>query len=350
MIDPRLALAGFLVSALLIAILSWPRYGIGARIARRLRTSARILAEDALKHVYHCESAARPASLESIAGALDISQSQAVAAVRDLTARELLQQLGPDFRLTDAGRTYAIHVVRSHRLWERYLADRTGVGPSEWHEQAEIAEHALSRADADRLADRLGSPLFDPHGDPIPTRDGEVLTRPTTTLSALAPDEVATIVHLEDEPREVFDLLLAAGLAPGMRVLAIARGPDRVTFAAGGRTSSLAPVAAANVSVQREAVAVDPVSQASLADIGPGAEAIVAGLAAVCQGPQRRRLLDLGFVRGTLVRAEMASALGDPIAYRVRDTVIALRHDQAAWVRIEANTSPSTAIRTEGTA
>ena len=324
----------FAVSAVLAAIL-WPGHGVAARVARLLRHTSRILAEDALKHVYHCGTAGRAASIESLAGALEVSQSRAVAIVRDLTVRELLQQAGREFALTHAGRAYAVHVVRSHRLWERYLADRTGVGPTEWHEQAEIVEHALSRADADRLAARLGSPLFDPHGDPIPTREGETPSLPGAELSSLAPGEAATIVHLEDEPCEVFGQLIAAGLAPGMMVRTLARSPEQVTFAAGGREIRLPPVVAANVTVQHEAVVVDPASQVSLADVAPGGEATVAGLAAACQGPQRRRLLDLGFVRGTRVRAEMSSALGDPIAYRVRDTVIALRRDQACWVRIE---------------
>jgi DtxR family Mn-dependent transcriptional regulator len=349
MTDPATALAVFFAAAAVLAAVLWPGRGVAAKVARLLRHTSRILAEDALKHVYHCEVAGRTASIESIAGALDVPQSRAVAVVRDLTARELLRQAGREFALSEAGRAYAVHVVRSHRLWERYLADRTGVGPEEWHEQAEVAEHDISRADADRLASRLGSPLFDPHGDPIPTAQGETPARRGAALSSLAPGESATIVHLEDEPRLVFDQLLAEGLAPGMTVRVRESSPDHVAFEAGGREHRLAPVVAANVTVRHEAAAQEPASAASLADVRPGEEATVAGLAAACQGPQRRRLLDLGFVPGTRVRAEMSSALGDPVAYRVRDAVIALRREQAGWVRIEEGGGGSGAGTGEGT-
>jgi len=336
MTDPVTALALFAAASALTAAVAWPRSGIAARIASYRRLGSRVLAEDALKHVYHCEASGRTASIESLAGALDVPQSRAVAVVRDLTTRELLRQTGREFAPTDAGRAYAVHVIRSHRLWERYLADRTGVGPAEWHEQAEIAEHALSRADADRLASRLGSPLFDPHGDPIPTAQGHAPVRRGAALSSLSTGESATIIHLEDEPREVFDHLIEAGLALGMTVHVVSTSPEAVVFQAGGREVRLAPVFASNVTVRYGAVPQEPLSLASLADVKPGGEAVVAGLAAACQGPQRRRLLDLGFVPGTVVTAEMSSALGDPIAYRVRDAMIALRREQAGWVRIES--------------
>ncbi len=78
------------------------------------------------------------------------------------------------FVLTDQGREYALHIVRTHRLLERYLADRTGVLPEDWHGEAERREHKLSPEDRESLAARLGHPLYDPHGDPIPTAAGEL--------------------------------------------------------------------------------------------------------------------------------------------------------------------------------
>ena len=64
--------------------------------------------------------------------------------------------MGP--RLTDTGRESALRLVRTHRLWERYLADRTGIPASEWHEEAERKEHTLSEVEVDQLASRLGHP------------------------------------------------------------------------------------------------------------------------------------------------------------------------------------------------
>jgi DtxR family Mn-dependent transcriptional regulator len=72
----------------------------------------------------------------------------------------------------------------------------------------------------------------------------------------------------------------------------------------------------------------------TLATLRPGEAAIVTGLSPACRGTQRRRLLDLGVVRGTRIEAVFRSAAGDPVAYRIRDAVIALRREQADWIRI----------------
>jgi DtxR family Mn-dependent transcriptional regulator len=73
----------------------------------------------------------------------------------------------------------------------------------------------------------------------------------------------------------------------------------------------------------------------TLRDLRPGEMGRVVEISPACQGSQRRRLLDLGVVKGTEIRAELASALGDPIAYRIRGALIALRREQAEWIRVE---------------
>ena len=73
----------------------------------------------------------------------------------------------------------------------------------------------------------------------------------------------------------------------------------------------------------------------TLSALSPGESAAVVGIAPACQGPQRRRLLDLGLVPGTVVTAELRGALKDPVAYRVRGALIALRRQQAEWVRVD---------------
>ena len=76
----------------------------------------------------------------------------------------------------------------------------------------------------------------------------------------------------------------------------------------------------------------------TLAEVGAGGTARVLGIHSGLQGPQRRRLLDLGLVPGTLVEAELESAAGDPVAYRVRGALIALRRDQARWIQVDRET------------
>jgi DtxR family Mn-dependent transcriptional regulator len=73
----------------------------------------------------------------------------------------------------------------------------------------------------------------------------------------------------------------------------------------------------------------------TLADLAPGEVGRVLDLSPACRGPQRRRLLDLGVVKGTEITAEMVSAAGDPVAYLIRGALIALRRGQAEWVLVE---------------
>lgn len=336
MVDPLIALVVFGALVALTALLLWPRRGIVARVRRISHLSERVLLEDALKHVYTCESVGRACTLESLAGRLDVSRGRAADLLKALAERELTRQTEAGPKLTEQGRSSALQLVRTHRLWERYLADRTGVPAGEWHEEAERMEHALSSEEADELAARLGHPAWDPHGDPIPTAGGELPRVERATLSGVDVGRTVEIVHLEDEPRVIYDALLEDGFDVGSRVEVVGRDRNTVRLRARGREWALDQVVAGNVTVRSlpEGVRADaPV--ATLVDVRPGESGRVVGISPACKGAQRRRLLDLGVVRGTVVEAAFGSAGGDPVAYRIRGALIALRREQAEWVRVE---------------
>lgn len=338
MIDPRLALALFAGALLLAAALFWPSSGLWHRLVRRLRTGERESLEDALKHLYKTERRGAAPSLESVAGSLGVPLAQAARIVEALGDRGLVQPSGA-LTLTDEGQAYALQVIRTHRLWERYLADRTGTAPSDWHARAEMREHEISPAQADRIAASLGHPRYDPHGDPIPTASGEIPEPAGTPLPYLAEGDTATVIHVEDEPRALYHRLAAAGVSPGLRLRVVAAGGGRMTVEFDGRRQEFDLATAGNVTVvtgDEQRIVEDPASHdyRTLEDLEAGEEAEVLGLAPACQGIQRRRLLDLGVVPGTRVRAELVSPGGDPTAYEVRGALIALRRDQQRWVRI----------------
>jgi DtxR family Mn-dependent transcriptional regulator len=250
--------------------------------------------------------------------------------------RDLLQVEGDRYRLTPQGRDYALHVMRAHRLWERYLAEHSGFQSDEWHDLAHRQEHLLSQEEVQSLSLQLNRPTHDPHGDPIPDAEGRMMVPPGQPLTALEPDEVARIVHLEDEPPAVYAQLVAQGLHPGMEVRLLDSEPQRLRFWAEGKEHVLAPLMAANVSVVslpgRETV--EAVGTEQLSDLKPGEKAVIAGLAPSCRGSERRRFLDLGILPGTAIEAEMVSPSGDPTAYRVRGALLALRREQAEFIRI----------------
>jgi DtxR family Mn-dependent transcriptional regulator len=331
--DPALSLLMFAALLLALVLVFWPQAGLIARLSRYRRLEERVLIEDTLKHLYNCEYAGRRATEESLAGFLETSHGHAVRMLARAEELGFLRFENLEPVLTKEGTQYALRILRSHRLLERYLADRTGVAPADWHAEADRLEHTLSSDEAEGLASRLGHPVYDPHGDPIPTAAGEIPPMEGQPLASLDEGEIARIVHLEDEPPELFNEIVAAGLGPGMRLRLLDTSLDEVQFEAEGRVHRLSPAVASRISVLPVSDEVELPTD-TLADLRQGEAGRVLGISPVCQGPQRRRLLDLGVVPGTEIRAELVSAAGDPVAYLIRGALVALRRDQAVLIQI----------------
>ena len=155
-------------------------------------------------------------------------------------------------------------------------------------------------------------------------------------LQAVPANTPVVFTHIEDEPETVYAQLCAQGLRPGMRAFVMEKSAQRIRFWADGSEHVLAPVLANNITVVLlpEFKSEDLAEEKFLSGLRPGERAKVLGLSPACRGAERRRLLDLGFVAGTAVEVEMVSPAGDPTAYRVRGTVIALRREQAGLIRI----------------
>jgi DtxR family Mn-dependent transcriptional regulator len=297
--------------------------------------SQRIETEDALKHLHRCEQARQAATVESLAGALSMDLTRAGQLLGRLQSAGLADLVTGHFRLTDNGRSYALQVIRAHRLYETYLAEENGRKETAWHREADIHEHRLTEHQVNELAQRLGHPRFDPHGDPIPTAAGEVHARHGKALTDWPAGEPARIVHIEDEPDAVYAQLVAQGLCAGMDVRVIESNPQRVVLLANGEQHVLAPIVAANISVAAvPALHPLPDQMEPLSRLRNGERARVVSLSPRCRGPERRRLLDLGIVPNTTIEAVMTSPSGDPTAYRVRQTLVALRREQADLISV----------------
>ncbi len=307
----------------------WRRWKINPR-------QRRVLIEDGLKHIFTFRQRAIPATVESLAGALELNRAAAAELIGAMEGMALVVYGESGLELTPKGEALALHVVRAHRLWETHLADKTGLAPTDWHNQAERKEHSLTPAALDALAASLGHPLFDPHGDPIPGEQG-VEARPSFALTQAKPDEMLRIVHLEDEPPLVYAQLIAEGLYPGMALQLLEKTDGYLRFVAEGEEHRLAPQLAVNVSVQpvRNHNALSLRGAQPLHSLHLGEEAKVVAVSRACRGPERRRLMDLGILPGVRIEVAMSSPLQDPVAYRVRDTLIALRKDQAQMILIE---------------
>jgi DtxR family transcriptional regulator, Mn-dependent transcriptional regulator len=303
-------------------------------VARGCRTRRRVVLEDGLKHLYHCEYAGRPLSIENLSATLHIPPRQAADVLSRLESLGLVQSKDGTPRLTPEGRREALRVVRFHRVLERYLAERTGVDETHWHAEADRREHRLAADQIEKLAAEMGDPRFDPHGSPIPTIGGDLA--PGEPLLGLAPGQHAVVVHVDDQPEAVYAQLVAQRLTTGAPVRVMESTAERLRVETLGEEHVLAPLLAAAVWVRRLAAAPPgPETWRRLSELAIGQKARVVGISPACRGPQRRRLLDLGLVPGTVVRAELPSPSGDPTGYRIRGAVIALRRSQADLIRIE---------------
>ncbi len=318
---------GLVVVLLLVAFLVWRRVGqTSARERQRI--------EDALKHMFDHEYRGRHASLVSLSGALRLPDARVLALVGRMQALGLVRAIGQEFDLTPEGEKLALQVVRAHRLLERYFADEARLPLSQIHAAAERREHSLSPGEADRLSAELGHPAFDPHGDPIPSRDGAVPPPAGTPVTSWPHESTGRIVHLEDEPPISYAQIVAEGLHIGQTVRVIEATPARVVLTDGENEFRLAPAVAANVFL---APAPDLAAHADairLSDLPHGEAAEVVDLDDQCQGFSRRRLMDLGFTEGAAIRPVLRTFAGDPRAYEIRGTVVAVRRDQAAHVLV----------------
>jgi DtxR family Mn-dependent transcriptional regulator len=336
---PLTALLLFAGITVLLVVIFWPRTGILARVRKVKLNSRRVLLEDALKHLHDCEYKGITPSRMSVAGSLQMSTDDATELLGRLATLGLVTPDGEKVSLTSNGREYALRVIRMHRLWERYLADKTGVRETDWHTEAEWQEHFLTTDEANDLAAELGNPRFDPHGDPIPTQGGDLPRNAGRPLASMPPGERARILHIEDEPRSIYRLIVEEGLSVGVHVRMVSKTDGEISLEAEGRTIHLSAAAAANISVS---FAVDEPEEAgtfaTLADLRPGEGGKVLSISRRCRGLQRRRLMDLGIIPGTVIMAEFRSPGGDPTAYSVRGATIALRSSQAALIRIVPET------------
>ena len=329
----------WLILAALVALVAalWPDAGLFAQMRRWRELRRRELLEDALKHIFAWEQRAQNATPESLAGGLGIPQSRVLQLITGMEAKGLVQSLAGGLRLTSKGQRLALQVVRAHRLWERYLADDAGMPMARLHQAAEKAEHQLSAENLDALDAHLGHPEHDPHGDPIPRSDGSLAEVEAVVLNDWPMDQPARVVHIEDEPDVIFQQILAAGLRPGSVLRILENTPERLVISDGEQEHRLAHVVAANIQVaamapQRQR----PAGVKRLSDLAPGAAGEVVELDSLCRGFSRRRLLDLGLTVNTKIEVALENTFGDPRAFRIRGTLIALRKEQAdhVWVKV----------------
>jgi len=296
----------------------------------------RIIVEDALKHLYDFESKKIDATQDSVAGNLQIKRGYSASLIERLLQLNLITKVHEKISLTEKGRNYALKVIRIHRLYERYLAEKTSVHENDWHKEAEKREHDFDDEDIHKLAASLGNPFLDPHGDPIPDASGKMLIKEGIVLSEAVVGKVYEITHIEDEPKETYAQIIAQKLFHGAKLKILEKDDLRISFESDNNESILAPVLASNITVMaREDEAGEFGVNRLLSCLNQGESSRIKEISKAIRGLQRRRLLDFGFVPGTEIKANLVGLGGDPVAYEVRGTVVALRKNISQHIYIE---------------
>jgi DtxR family Mn-dependent transcriptional regulator len=190
--------------------------------------------QDYAKAIYALEQRDGSAvSTNAIADRMGVTAASASSMVKRLDGMGLVSHVPyRGVQLTDAGLKVALEVLRHHRLLELYLAETLGVPWDRVHDEAEVLEHVLSEELEELIAAKLGHPTHDPHGDPIPTRDGQVPASTTTALHDLPAGARGTFVRVSDSDPAMLRYLAERGIAPGASLEIIERQPfDGPVFA-----------------------------------------------------------------------------------------------------------------------
>lgn len=182
--------------------------------------------EDYLKAIYEIELGDVAAATNDIAQRLEIAPASVSGMVRRLADQGFLEyERYRGVRLTEAGRRAALRTIRRHRVIEAYLVKALGYRWDEVHPEAERLEHAASDELIDRMAAAIGEPVTDPHGAPIPTRDGVIDETRHSSLADVPAGGHARIVRVSDENDEMLRYLDSLGIRPGVDVTLSDRAP-----------------------------------------------------------------------------------------------------------------------------
>jgi len=153
--------------------------------------------------------------------------------------------------LTKSGEKIALEMIRHHRLLELYLKEMLGYSWDEVHEEAEKLEHYISEQFEDKISELLNHPTVDPHGDPIPTKDGEMPVIKSKKLSSVLADYSCIVQRVKNQDSDVLRKLEQAGIIPGVKVTIVKRDEEKgcLHLEVEGRKTSVADALAAQIYV-----------------------------------------------------------------------------------------------------
>jgi DtxR family Mn-dependent transcriptional regulator len=164
--------------------------------------------ENYIKSIYHLQQEKGMVNTNSLAAEMQTRPASVTDMLKKLKTKKLLQyEKYRGFKLNDNGKKIALGVVRKHRLWEFFLADKLGFEWDKVHAIAEELEHVSSNELIQRLEVYLGSPSFDPHGDPIPDSNGKIPKLKQISLAAVPIQQEVTVSSVTSQTAEMLEML-----------------------------------------------------------------------------------------------------------------------------------------------
>ena len=182
--------------------------------------------EDYLKTIYLLQQREGAATTNAVAEALAVKPASVTGMLKKLAELKLVKHTPyQGVTLTRTGEKIALEIIRHHRLIELFLVETLGYTWDEVHREADRLEHAISEDFEERVARRLGNPTVDPHGDPIPTKDGSVAEVRQQCLAQLRSGQSAHITRLNDAHPEMLRYAADLGLLPRTHITLLAAEP-----------------------------------------------------------------------------------------------------------------------------
>jgi DtxR family Mn-dependent transcriptional regulator len=212
--------------------------------------------EDYVKAIYALQhrGGGEPVGTSALAERLDVAPSTVTAMLKRLDRMELVSyEPYRGVTLTPSGEQVALEVIRHHRLIEAFLAEALEMPWDRVHDEAEVLEHYISEELEQRIAERLGDPRLDPHGDPIPSADLDLAADRTVALAALKPGEAATFTRVSDSNPAMLRFLDQREIRPGVSLSVVGSEPfgGPLVVEVAGAEHALGAELAANMRVER---------------------------------------------------------------------------------------------------
>ena len=200
--------------------MSHTRTSSKASLLERRSAPATEAVEDYTKAIYGLQRhGSESITTSALAERLDVAPSSVTAMVKRLDELGMVRyEPYHGVTLTASGERLALEVIRHHRLIEAFLADALGMPWDRVHDEAEVLEHYISEELERRMADKLGNPSLDPHGDPIPTPELAIATDRTTSLDRLEAGELVIFARVSDSDPKMLRYLAERGIKPGARL------------------------------------------------------------------------------------------------------------------------------------